>query len=93
LQIREQGVFWAIKTNEQGLAHGMATPEATSRFVIGPGGGMGGVGIESSEPRSHFVTLAGRLDKKQSTGIMDAIRDTFNLKNQPVVVQYAQEKR
>ncbi|MCL2623922.1 MAG: hypothetical protein FWD31_09685, partial [Planctomycetaceae bacterium] len=92
LQIKESGVFWAIKTNEQGLMHGMTTPEATSRFVIGPGGNMGGIGIESGDARSHFVTLAGVLAKNTPSGIMDQIRETYNLKNQPVVTQYAQEQ-
>ena len=93
LQVKESNVFWAVKTNEQGLVHGMTTPETPSRFVIGPGGGMGGVGIESGEARSHFVTCAGRLEKNQPTaGIMDQIRDTYNLKNQPVVIQYTQEQ-
>ena len=85
-------MFWAIKTNDQGLAHGMTTPEATSRFAIGPGGGMGGVGIESSEPRSHFVTVAGRLANHLPAGIMDNIQGTFHLKNQPVVTLYVQEQ-
>ena len=92
LQTGEQGVFWAIKTNGQGLAHGMVTPEAPSRFVIGPGGGMGGVGIQGSNARSHFVTFAGRLVKDLSAGTMEAIQNTYNLKNQPAVIQYAQEQ-
>jgi hypothetical protein len=92
LQIREPGVYWAIKTNEQGFVHGMTTPEARSRFVIGPGGGMGGIGIEGSEARSHFVTLGWRLSQDMSAEFMDQILETYNLKNQPVVVQYAQEQ-
>ena len=92
LQTEEQGVFWAVKTNEQGLAHGMVTPESLARFVIGPGGGMGGVGIERSESRSHFVTFAGNLAKDLSASTMEAIQQTYNLKDQPAVVQYAQEQ-
>ena len=92
LQTAEQDVFWAIKFNGQGLTHGMATPEAPSRFVVGPGGGMGGVGIETNESRSHFVTFAGNLAKDLSASTMNAIQHTYNLKNQPVVIQYVQEQ-
>jgi len=91
LQTREHGVFWAIKTNEQGLVHGMVTPEGASDFVIGPGGGMGGVGIESADARSHFVTYAGSLTKELPASMMDKVRDTYDLKNQPVIIQYGQE--
>jgi hypothetical protein len=91
VQTEEQGVFWAIKFNGQGLTHGMVTPEAPSRFVVGPGGGMGGVGVQGDETHSHFVTFAGSLAKDLSVSTMEAIRHTYNLKNQPVVVQYAQE--
>jgi len=101
LQTAEPDVFWVIKFNEQGWAHGMVTPEAPSRFVVGPGGGMGGVGIESNESRSHFVTnawnhknvLLPQWDMKiLSSVVMEGLQRTHNLKNQPVVVQYAQEQ-
>jgi hypothetical protein len=92
LQTREQDVSWAIKTNENGLIHGLTTPESPTCFVIGPGSGMGGVGIETHDSHSHFVTYAGSLAKDQSASIMDKVRDTYNLKNQPVVILYAQER-
>jgi hypothetical protein len=91
VQTGESGVSWALKVNEQGLMHGMTTPEAPAHFVIGPGGGMGGVGVQGDYARSHFVTFAGNLAKEDSASTMNAIQRTYNLKDQPVVVQYAQE--
>ena len=60
-QVKADRANWAIKWNQQQLALGLATPEVATRFVVGPGAGAGGVGIEGAEPASHFVTFAGQL--------------------------------
>jgi len=91
LQTREKDVPWVIKFNEKKLAHGMTIPETTSTFVIGPGGGMGGVGIESDEtPRSHFITFAGKLRTTPKEEMIQ-IQETYNLKNLPVVALFTRE--
>lgn len=92
LQTRVSKVSWVVKFNKQRLALGMTTPEGTSNFVVGPGGDMGGVGIESFEGRSHFVTFAGMLGKNTPEYIMNTLSETYNLKNQPTVTLYAFEK-
>ena len=84
--------FWALKTNEQGLVHGITTPEASSIFFMHTAGGSGGIGVQL-QPRFHFITWAGICAKNQSDGIMEQIKNTYNLKNQPVVTLYAQEQK
>ena len=93
LQTREAQTTWAAKFNENGLALGLTTPGHSATFVIGPGGGMGGVGIEHSESRSHFVTWAGMLDGRSIDSIMEAIHQTLDLKNQPKVTLYGKEEK
>ena len=91
LQTRGNGSYWGIKSNGAGIALGMTTPEEPSNFVIGPGGGMGGVGVQGAA-RLHFATFAGSLDgTPQQT--MERLRDTFDLKRQPRVTMYAAEKQ
>jgi len=65
----------------------MTTPEGQSDFVIGPGGNMGGVGVQGAA-RSHFVTFAGSLTKVSPKDIMDRLKETFDLKRQPRVTLY-----
>ena len=85
--------FWALKSNSKGLVHGITTPEASSPFLVGPGGGYGGIGVQAYEARYHFVTLAGMYPNNTPQDIMGKIQDVFNFKNQPVVIQYAAEHR
>ena len=86
-QTRGNGSYWGIKYNPSGIALGMATPEGLSDFVIGPGGGMGGVGIQGAA-RTHFVTFAGLLPDAFPDRMMDRLKETFNLKHQPRVICY-----
>lgn len=93
LLVRSFSVFWAIKTNEQGLALGLTTPGAPAYYVIGPGGALWGVAIDTIEPRSHFVTFAGMLDGRSAQDVMETIRLTFDLSNQPIVTLHEKEER
>ncbi|MHB8957447.1 MAG: glycoside hydrolase family 20 zincin-like fold domain-containing protein [Pirellulaceae bacterium] len=91
-QVKADKAQWAIKFNDERLAVGLTTPETAARFVVGPGAGAGGVGIEGSPPASHFVTFAGRLDNEPAL-TMELLRQTLDLRNQPSVTLYAVEKR
>jgi hypothetical protein len=86
-QVKANKVHWAIKWNETRLALGMTTPEVAGNFVIGPGAGAGGVGIEHSPPASHFVTFAGLL-RHEPAETMRRLQQTLNFKNQPKVFLY-----
>ncbi|MCL2742312.1 MAG: beta-N-acetylhexosaminidase [Planctomycetaceae bacterium] len=79
LQTSGKGSYWGIKYNASGIAHGMTTPEEVSDFIIGPGGGMGGVGVAGAA-RRHFVTFAGSLDGSPPEQTMNRLKETFNRK-------------
>jgi len=87
-QVKANGVSWAIKHNEQKLALGMTTPELAANFVVAPGAGAGGVGIEASPGASHFITFAVRLEHEPAE-TMRRLRQTLSFKNQPFVILYA----
>ena len=83
---------WGAKFNGDGLVLGLATPETAAHFVISPGAGSGGVGIESSPLANHFVTLGG-LPQAEPAEAMERLRQTLDFKNQPQTVLYAIQPR
>ena len=91
-QVKADRANWAIKWNEQQLALGLATPEVATRFVVGPGAGAGGVGIEGAEPASHFVTFAGQL-RQPPEQTMTRLIQTLDFTNQPRVVVHGWEEK
>ena len=50
--------------------------------MVGPGGGWGGVGLESSAPTAHFVTFADKLSGDPAP-VLNALVQTMDLRNQP----------
>jgi hypothetical protein len=90
--VKARGVRWGIKYNADRLALGIATPEVAAHHVIAPGAGAGGVGIESSPPANHFLTLAGLLDGPPGTR-MQQLAETLNFKAQPRVTLFALQER
>ena len=91
-QVRAANAHWGIKSNDDRLALGIATPEIAAHHCIGPGAGSGGVGIEQSRPASHFVTFAGQLDAEPRE-VMERLRQTLDFRNQPEVILYAVQPR
>ncbi len=91
-QAKAARATWAIKWNQQKLALGMTSPEVATRFVVGPGAGAGGVGIEGGPPAGHFITFAGVL-RQSPDETMRHLQQTLDFTNQPkVVVWKLQEK-
>jgi hypothetical protein len=90
-QVKATG-HWGIKFNSERLALGICTPEIAARHVIAPGAGAGGVGIEASPPSNHFVTYAGLLGAEPAE-MMNRLRATLDLRNQPRVVVHAVQAR
>jgi hypothetical protein len=84
-QVRAAAADWAIKWNEEGMALGLTTPEVAAQFVVAPGSGAGGVGIEGSRPASHFVTFAGQLPAEPAR-TMQQLKQTLDLRQKPSVV-------
>jgi len=91
-QVKVRGVPWAVKFNDEGLALGLCTPETSAHFVVAPGAGSGGVGIENSPPAAHFVTFAGLLDAPPAE-TMTRLRATLDFRHPPHVVLHAIQKR
>jgi len=50
--------------------------------MTGPGGGWGGVGIESSPAAAHFVTFADKVEGDPAP-VLDALQKTLDMRNQP----------
>jgi hypothetical protein len=81
-QVKAPGTHWAVKFNKEKLALGMVAPEKRGTFVIAPGSGAGGVGIEQSPPINHFVTYGGVLEGEPKA-LMESLRQTLDFGNQP----------
>ncbi len=91
VQIRQNEVGWGAKYNDEFLL-GLTVPGTTSQFVTGPGGGMGGVGIETGVPRNHFATFAG-TPKEAPAATMNGLHQTLNGKNSPRITLFEIEKK
>lgn len=91
-QVAAENSHWAVKFNAERLALGMVSPERPVRFVIAPGAGAGGVGIERSPEASHFVTFAGLLET-EPRATMERLWHTLDLRHQPRVVLYGVQAR
>lgn len=77
-----QGVTWGAKRRDDGLVLANITPEVAATHMVGPGGGWGGVGIESSPVAAHFVTFADKLAGDPGP-ILNAVAQTLDMRNQP----------
>jgi hypothetical protein len=84
-QVKAANTYWGIKHNPDRWALGLATPETAAQYVIAPGAGAGGVGIEGSPPASHFVTFAGLLTAPPAD-TMNRLQTTLDL-NHPAGVR------
>jgi len=83
---------WAVKFSPQKLALGMTAPETAAGFVLAPGSGAGGAGIEGGPPAAHFVTYAGLLTSEPKQQ-MEQLRHTLDFTKQPEIVLYALQKK
>jgi hypothetical protein len=76
--------FWGVRYREDGLAIGLVTPDDRASHRIGPGGSMGGCGIEGGHVRvSHFVSFADVINDPK--GMADALQRTLAIAPQPSV--------
>jgi len=91
-QVKAAGTQWVVKFNREGLTLGLVAPEAPASFVVAPGAGAGGVGIESSPPVSHFVTYGGPSTEPPKQ-LMERLRQTLAFRDQPETVLYALETK
>lgn len=91
-QVKAPGSVYGIKFTPEHLALGMATPGKPAFHHVAPGAGAGGVGIERSDPASHFVVYGGLLAGSPAE-TMERLARTLDLSGQPEIVLYGiQEK-
>ncbi len=83
-QVDRPKVYWSAKYVPGGPLIALITPEVATRHVVGPGGGMGGVGVERGAPCGHFIIYAGPCPDSPSD-TLDALRATLDFRDQPTV--------
>lgn len=81
---------WAVKWRPDKLAIGLVAPDERACFRVGPGGGMGGVGIEGYADASHFVTFADVCDDPAAA--MGSLEAALAIRNAPSTVIGAVER-
>jgi hypothetical protein len=91
-QVKAANVTWSAKHRPDGLLLGLITPETKARHVVGPGGGMGGTGIENSPPALHFLTYGG-VAQGSPADVLNTLEQTMTLRDQPEVTMYSTETR
>jgi hypothetical protein len=91
-QVKAASAYWGIKHNPEQLALGLVTPEAPAQYVIAPGAGAGGVGIEGSSSALHFVTFAGLLTASPAE-TTNRLQTTLDLKQPAGVRLHALQAR
>ncbi len=84
--------FWGVRYREDGLATGLVTPDDLASHRVGPGGGMGGCGIEGGRnPVAHFVSFADVVAEPKK--LAETVQRTYAVGSQPQVFVAAAEKR
>lgn len=85
--------YWGVRYREDGLAMGLVTPDDKTQHRIGPGGGMGGCGVEGARlPVAHFVSFADVLPNPKA--LADALQRTLTIASQPTfALSPAEQKR
>jgi hypothetical protein len=83
--------LWGAKFVPDGALLALLTPGARVRHIVGPGGGMGGVGLDGNPPASHFVIYGGPCPAEPSA-ILDALAASLDFTRQAEVTVFGSEK-
>jgi hypothetical protein len=90
----EPATTWGAKFRPDGLTLACVTPDGTAMHRAGPGGGMGGVGVEGAGGAAHFVVFGGVLASETNVAkAMEDLRRTMTLANPPIVCVASAESR
>jgi hypothetical protein len=87
-QERRPNVHWGAKFVPGSILLALITPEVAATHVVGPGAGMGGVGVEGSPPVAHFIIYGGPCPPSPKE-TLDQLRAGLDYRNQPAVEAYA----
>lgn len=86
-QTRRTGVHWSAKYVRGGPLIAMITPEVAAGHYVGPGSGMGAVGIDSGSA-AHFVIYGGRCPESPKQ-VLDTLWRTLDYRAQPSVTLHS----
>jgi hypothetical protein len=90
----EPATTWGAKFRSDGLTLACVTPDGAASHRAGPGGGMGGVGVDGATIAAHFVVFGGMLDSKANLAKkMEDLRRTMSLANPPTLSAATVETR
>ena len=93
LSLARPGTTWGLKRRGDALTLALITPGSPGMHRVGPGDGMGGVGIEGSGDAWHFVTLCDVVPGDPAA-VCNALAATLDLRNQPkVTIRPAQARK
>lgn len=87
-QIARDNVSWASKYVQNGILFALLTPETHTRLMTGPGGGMGGLMLEGSQPSAHFVIYGGKCPASVPD-TLNRLQSTLDFTEQPVTTIYS----
>lgn len=91
-QAQRGGVHWSAKYVAGGPMLALLTPEIATTHTVGPGSGMGGVGLDAGPTAAHFV-IYGELAPESPADYLNALCATLDFRAQPGTVVYAVEHR
>ena len=90
----EPKTSWSAKFRPDGLTLACITPDESATHRAGPGGGMGGVGVEGAGGAAHFIVFGGVIqDKANVAKVMEDLQRTMSLANPPVLSMGAVERQ
>ncbi|HOX40065.1 MAG TPA: beta-N-acetylhexosaminidase [Candidatus Brocadiia bacterium] len=84
LSVAQPNTVWGFKHRPDRLMLASITPGVPTTHRVGPGGGMGGTGIEGGQAASHFVTVCDVIEADHA-GTCNELAETLNLKSQATV--------
>lgn len=84
LSLARPGTTWGFKRRSDGLALGLITPGLPCTHRVGPGGGMGGAGVEGGGDVQHLVTLCDVI-RDDPAALCRTLEATLDLRNPPRV--------
>jgi len=80
----ETKTMWVAKFRPDGLTLACITPDETATHRAGPGGGMGGVGVDGAGGAAHFIIFGGVLNNTATIrNSMEELRRTMTLVDPP----------
>lgn len=91
-QVKREKVCWSAKYRPGGPMLALLTPEVEASHYIGPGGGMGAMGIQDGPAAAHFV-IFGDLCPDFPAQALDSLGAMLDYRSQPDIALHAAQTR